>query len=124
MILSNDNGKKRSTQIERRYEAVRNEVFEPHLFNDDAAEEKSYCGRDNTRVERMGVREYVNERLNASRPRAVCPECKALAMPLVEVNLNNMAEDFEDKGRLGDAEDCSNLFGTMSREIDGESFGR
>ena len=94
------------------------EVTGMHLFDENEAEEHARCGRDTTRTERMGDREYVNERLNGSRPRAVCPGCKALAMPLVEVILEDMARNFEDEGRLGDAEDCRELLDRLAGETD------
>ena len=95
-----------------------------HLFDENEAEEKAYCGRDTTRNERMGVKEYVHERLNGTRARAVCPDCKAKAMPRVEDVLVDMAEDFEDKGCLADAEDCRNLLETLSKETGQDGSGR
>ena len=100
------------------------EVTGMDLFDENEAEEHARCGRDTTRTERMGVREYVNERLNGSRPRAVCPGCKALAMPLVEVILEDMARNFEDEGRLGDAEDCRALVRELARETGQDRSGR
>ena len=43
-------------------------------------------------------------------------DCKALAMPLVKVILEDMAQDLEDEGRLGDAEDCHELLNGLARE--------
>ena len=96
---------------------MRNEVIEMHLFDENAAKERARCGRNTTRIERMGVTEYLNDRLYANRYRAaVCHRCEALAMPLAEVIIEEMAEDLEDEGRLGDAEDCRDLLNKLARE--------
>ena len=43
-------------------------------------------------------------------------DCKAQAMPLAEAIIEDMAQDLEDEGRLGDAEDCRELLDRLARE--------
>ena len=95
-------------------------MFEPHLFDENAAEEQAHCGKGATRTERIGVREFVKDRLYGCRPRAVCQDCEALAMPFAEVIIEDMAQDLEDEGRLGDAEDCREL---LNRLVRGDGAG-
>ena len=95
---------------------IRHEVMEMHLFDESVVEEQALCGRGTTRTERMGVREYLEERLDGSPVGTVCQDCKALAMPLGGVTIGDMAKDLEDEGRLGDAEDCRELLKRIARE--------
>ena len=95
---------------------MRNKVMQMHLFDENAAKERARCRRNTTPTGRMGVREYVNYRLYANRYPAVCQDCEVLAMPLAKVIIEEMAEDLEDDGRLGDAEDYRELLNTLARE--------
>ena len=87
-----------------------------HLFYADAAREKALCGEDSSSIERMSVGYYLEERLCGRPVGTVCQDCKTLAMPLAKVILEDMAQDFEDEGRLGDAEDCRELLKRLVRE--------
>ena len=100
----------------RRLEDVRTEVLEMHLFDADADEEKALCGEDSSPIELMSVGYYLEERLFRRPVGTVCERCKTLAMPLAEVIIEDMAEDFEDEGRLGDEEDCRELLNTLAME--------
>ena len=91
-------------------------MFELHLLDENAAEEQALCGEDSSPVERMSVGYYLEERLCGRPVGTVCQDCKALAMPLAKVILEGMAEDLEDEGRLGDAEDCRELLNRLARE--------
>lgn len=104
-------------RIGRRHEAVRYEVMEMHLFDAEATEEKPLCGEDSSPVEQMSVDYYLEELLCGLPVGTVCDKCKALAMPLVEAIIEDMAGDLEDEGRLGDAEDCRELLNTLAREM-------
>lgn len=118
MTVADDNTLTMNPGTGRRHEAVRNEVIEMHLFDENAAKERARCGRNTTPTGRMGVREYVNDRLYGNRQRPVCQDCKALAMPLAEVIIEEMAEDLEDEDRLADTEDCRELLNTLAREME------
>ena len=118
MRAADNNTLKMNPRTGTRREAARKEEMEMHLFDAEAAVEKVPCGKDTTRIERMGVRDYVNFRLYDNRHRTVCQDCKVLAMPRIEVILEGMAQDFEDGGRLGDAEDCRELLDRLARETD------
>ena len=59
---------------------------------------------------------YLEERLCGRPVGKVCQDCKALAMPLAKVILEDMAQDIEDEGRLGNAEDCRELLNRLARE--------
>ena len=100
----------------RRHEAVRNEMFESHLFDSEAPEEKALCGGDSSPVERMSVKYYLEERLCGRPVGTICGRCKTLTMPLAEVVIEDVAEDLEDEGRLGDAEDYRELLRRLARE--------
>ena len=52
----------------RKYEAVRNEVMEMHLFDAEAAEEEALCGEDSLSIVRMSVGYYLEAR-RRGRPR-------------------------------------------------------
>ena len=87
-----------------------------HLFDPHAAEEKALCREDSSSIERMSVDYYLEERLCGRPVGTVCERCKALAMPFAEVIIEDMAQDLEDEGRLGDAEDCRELLKRLVRE--------
>ena len=100
----------------RRLEAVRKELMEMHLFDTEADEERALCGGDSSPIELMSVGYYLEERRCEHPVGTVCQDCKDLAMPLAEVIIENTAEDFEDEGLLGDAEDCRELLNTLAME--------
>ena len=100
----------------RRPGAATSTVMEIHLFDAEAAEEKALCGGYSSAVERMSVGYYLEERLRGGPVETVCERCKALAMPLAEVVIEDMAQDLEDEGRSGDAEDCRELAVRLARE--------
>ena len=90
--------------------------MEMHLFDESAPEEQALCGRNTTRTERRGLKGYLEDRLRRATVGAVCQDCKALAMPLAQDTLKEMAQDLEDDHRLGDAEDCGRLADRLKRE--------
>ena len=116
MRVRNDDILKMNPGTERRHEAVRNEVFESHLFNAEAPEEKALCGGYSSAVERMSVGYYLKERLRGCPVGTVCERCKSLAVPLAVDITKDMAQGLEDKGRLGDAEDCREFAVRLARE--------
>ena len=95
---------------------MRNEVKEIHLFDAEVAEEKGLCGENSSFIERMSVGYCLEERLCRRPVGTVCERCKARAMPLAEVIIKDMAQNLEDEGRLGDAEDCRLLAVRLARE--------
>ena len=95
---------------------MRNEVIEMHLYDAEAAEDNPFCGEDSSPVDRMSVGYYLEERLYGRQDCTVCERCEALAMPLAEDIIQEMAEDLEDEGWLGDAEDCRDLLNKLARE--------
>ena len=64
----------------------------------------------------MGVRYYLEGRLDGHPVWTVCERCKALAMPLAEPFIEAKAQDHEDEGRFGEAEDCRDLLKRLARE--------
>ena len=100
------------------------EVTDMHLFDENEAEEKLLCGADAPADYRRSVRYYLEDRLHEAGVGNICPDCKALAMPLAKVIIEDMVQNFEDEGRLGDAEDCRELFNTLSRETGQDRSGR
>ena len=101
---------------EGRFKMTRYQVFEMHLFDENAAEERANCGRDTTRTERRGLKGYLEDRLREAPVGAVCQECKALAMPLAKNIIADMAQNLEDEGRWGEAEDWRQLADTLAKE--------
>ena len=99
------------------------EVTDMHLFDENEAEEKPLCGADAPADYHRSVRYYLEDRLHEARVGNICPDCKALAMPLVEVILDEWGEKFEGEGRLGDAEDCRELFKKLARETGQDGSG-
>ena len=87
-----------------------------HLFDAEAAREKALCRKDSSSIDRMSVGYYLEERLRGRPVGTVCQDCKTLAMPLAEAIIEDMAQDLEDEGRLGDAEDCRELLSRLARE--------
>ena len=96
--------------IERRYEVV-----EMHLSDTNAVVPKALCGAA-TSHDLRDLKGYLEDRLNGAWVGTVCQECKALAIPLAEAILEDMAQDLEDEGRLGDTEDCRLLAVRLARE--------
>lgn len=90
----------------------RREVFEMHLFDDDATEEKTLCEVDTSATYRRGVRGYLEDRLHRLWVGAVCEGCKA-PTPQFAVSL---AQDMEAEGLLDEAQEYRQLADTLSRE--------
>ncbi len=107
---------KATLENEGRYLLTTQEMFKMHLYDAEAAEDNAFCGEDSSPIDRMSVGYYLEERLYGPQDWTVCDRCKVLAMPLAEVIIEEMAEDLEDEGRLGDAEDCRELLNTLARE--------
>ena len=66
----------------------------------------------------MGVGYYLEMRKDGFDVGPVCQGCKALAMPLAKNIIVDMAQNMEDDGLLGDAEDWRRLADTLARETD------
>ena len=107
---------KGTLENEGRLQLTTQEMFEMHLYDADAAEEMALCGEDSSPIERMSVAYYLEERLYGRPDGTVCQRCKTLAMPFAEVIIQEMVQDLEDEGRLGDSEDCRDLLNRLERE--------
>ena len=109
---------KATLENEGRFLLTTQEMFKMHLYDAEAAEDNAFCGEDSSPIDRMSVGYYLEACLYANQYCAVCQDCKVLAMPLAEVIIEEMAEDLEEEGRLGDAEDCRELFNRLARETE------
>ncbi len=116
MRVADYNTLKTNPRTGRRHEAVRNEVMKMHLFDAEAREEAALCREDSSSIERMSVGYYLEEHLRGLPVGTVCQDCKTLAMPFAEAIIEDMAEDLEEEGRLGDAEDCREVLNRLVRE--------
>ena len=75
MKLSNCHTLKATMETEGRFQLIRHDVFEMHLFDEDATEEQALCSRDTADTERRGVRGYLEDRLYGNRVGTVCQDC-------------------------------------------------
>ena len=114
MKLSSENVME-TTENERRYEAMRDELQEMHLFDEDADEEKALCGAETSHNVRS-VKYYLEDRVHGLRVRSTCQECKVLAMPLAEEIIEAKVEEHEAAGRFDLAEDYQELGENLARE--------
>ena len=97
MKLRDNNAVKATMETEGRFQLTRREVFEMHLFDEDAAEERVHCGKDTTGTERRGVRGYLEDRLYGNRVGTVCQGCKDRAAPFTR----KIIDDLEAEALLG-----------------------
>lgn len=108
---------KPTLETERRFE-----MMEMHLSDTNAVVPKAVCGAE-TSHDLRDLKGYLEDRLYEVPVGAVCQDCKALAMPLAEVILDDMAQDLEYDGRLGESEDCRQLASKLALET-GENRGQ
>ena len=106
---------KMTPEIGRRNEAVRNEVIEMHLSDTNAVVAEALCGVASS-YDLRDLKGYLVDLLQGAPVGAICQMCKALGMPLAEEILEDIAQNLEDEGRLGDAEDCRGLADRLARE--------
>ena len=123
MNLNHCEAPKADMETEGRFKMTRHEAFEMHLFDEQAPEEHAFCGRDTTRTERRGLKGCLEDRLNGAWVGTVCHNCKALAMPLAENIIEDMAQDMEGEGRWGEAEDWRQLADTLKKETGQDDSG-
>ena len=97
---------------EGRSQLTRCELFEMHLFDEDAAEEQALCGRNTANTERRGVMGYLEDRLYANRVGTVCQGCKDRAAPFTR----KIIDDLEADGRLEEADEYRLLADTLAKE--------
>lgn len=121
MNPNNHEGIEKLTETGRRYEAMRHEVMEMHLFDEDADEEKALCGAD-TSHDLRSLQCYLEERVHGLRVRSICQECKVLAVPLAEEVIEAAIEKHEAEDRLDVAEDYHDLVKTLARETGQDSL--
>lgn len=91
---------------------TRLEVFEMHLFDEDAPEERTLCGRDTTGAERRGVRGYLEDRLHDNEVGTVCQHCKDRVAPF----MRKIVVELEADERVEEADEYRMLAGTLTRE--------
>ena len=103
---------KATMKTEGRFQLTRHEVFEMHLFDENAAAEQALCGKDATGTERRGVGGYLEDRLYCNWVGAICQDCKALAAPFTGKIINDLEAD----GRVEEADEYRLLAGTLARE--------
>ena len=107
---------KATLETEGRFDMTKDEVFEMHLVDRNNRRERAICGVCAPDNKRMGMAYYLEMRKDGFGVGTVCQSCKALAMPLAAVILEDMAQDLEEDGWLGEAEDCRLLVDRLARE--------
>ncbi len=120
MNPSNHEGIEKLTETERRYEAMRYDVMEMHLFGENASEE-ALCGVETSHNVRS-VRYYLEDRVHGPSVGSVCQECKVLAMPLAEEIIEAKVDEHEAEGRFDVAEDYQEIGKALARETSQDSL--
>ncbi len=103
---------KASIETEGRFQLTRHEVFEMHLFDEDAAEEQALCGKDTDNTERRGVRGYLEDRLCGNRVGTVCQDCEDRDAPFTR----KIIDDLEADERLEEAHEYRLLADRLAKE--------
>ena len=103
---------KSTIDTERRFQLTRSELFEMHLFDEDAPEEEALCGRNTAGTERRGVMGYLEDRLFGNRVGTVCQDCKDRVVPFTRKIIN----DLEANESVEGADEYRLLAGTLARE--------
>ena len=112
MKLRDSNAPKATMETEGRFQLTRREVLEMHLFDEDAAEELSLCGKDTANTERRGVMGYLEDRLYGNRVGTVCQGCKDRAAPFT----GKIIDDLEADERMEEADEYRLLADTLAKE--------
>ena len=97
---------------EGRSQLTRCELFEMHLFDEDAAEEQALCGKDTADTERRGVRGYLEDRLYGNRVGTVCQDCKDRVAQFTR----GIIDDLEADERMEEANEYRLLADTLAKE--------
>ena len=121
MNPSNHEGIEKLTETGRRFEAMRNESMETHLFDENARLEEALCGAETSHV--RSVECYVEDRVHGLWVGNVCQECKVLAMPLARVIIEAAVEEHEAEDRFDVAEDYLEFAETLARETGQDRSG-
>ena len=90
----------------------RSEVFEMHLFDDDARVEQTLCGAETSTEERRAVSGYLKDRLGGAPVGTVCEGCKALTVAFAE----NRVRHLEAEGHEEETEAYRQLAHALARE--------
>ena len=112
MTLLKRDALKVNLEAEGRLQPTGHEMFEIHLFDEDAAEEQALCGTDTTGSERRCVGGYLEDRLYGNRVGTVCEVCKAPAAHFAM----NISRDLEADEMEEEAEDYRELAVRLARE--------
>lgn len=114
MKLSSDHVMK-TAENERRYEAMRYDVIDVHLFDENMRLDEALCGAQDSHNVRS-VKYYLEDRVHGPSVSNVCRECKVLAVPLAGEIIEAAIEEHEAKGRFDVAEDYLGLASALTRE--------
>ena len=120
MKLSSDHVSN-TAENKRRYEAMRDELQEMHLFDDNSGLEEALCGAETSHNVRS-VRYYLEDRVHGPSVGSVCQECKVLAVPLAGEIIEDAIEEHEAEGRFDVAEDYQELGKALARETSQDSL--
>ena len=112
MNVHDDSTMKATPETRRRYEMMRREQIEIHLFGTDAVEERALGGEETSAYDRMSVDYCMERRKDGLEVGTVCERCKALAAPFAL----SLARDLEAEGWLDKAEEYRMLADTLLRE--------
>ena len=112
MNVHDDSTMKVTPETRRRYEMMRREQIEIHLFGTHAVEEKAHCGEDTSANDRMSEGYYMEGRKDGLEVGTVCERCKAMAVPFAM----SLTRDLEAEGLLDEAEEYRRLADTLLRE--------
>lgn len=112
MNLHNRDALRANLEAEGMFRLAVHEMFEMHLFHEDAAEEQALCGRDTASTERRGVMGYLEDRLYGNRVGTVCQRCKDRAAPFTR----KIIDDLEADERMEEADEYRLLADTLAKE--------
>ena len=103
---------KLTIDTEMRFQLTRSELFEMHLFDEDAREEEALCGRKTAGTERRSVMGYLEDRLFGNRVGTVCQDCKDRIASFA----GKMIDELEANKCVEQADEYRLLAGTLARE--------
>ena len=107
MTADGDGSLTRAAETNREFE-----LNEQHLFDENADNERAFCGAATSAVPRVSVAYYLEQRKKGIDVGTVCEWCKAFAPPFAL----RLSRDLEDEGMLDDAEEYRRLADTLREE--------
>ena len=112
MTLFKRDAMKANPGAEGWFQSTGHEMFEIHLFDEDAAEEQTLCGKATTGSGRRCVGGYLEDRLDEIGVGTVCEMCKTPAAHFAM----NISRDLEADEMEEEAEDYRELAVRLARE--------